>query len=57
MSAIKNKINKQIKRSEMFMEDLKMLQKSISGKSVYKPRYKAYRRAAKYGKLEYEHYR
>ena len=57
MSAIKNKINKQIKRSEMFMEDLKMLQKSISGKSVYKPRYKAYRRAAKYGKLEYEHCR
>lgn len=57
MGAIRNKLNKQVKRSEMILEDLRLLQKSISGRSVYKPYVKNYKRNPKYGKLQYEQYR
>lgn len=53
---IKNKFKKQVTRAEMFVEDLRLLQKSISGKSVYKSYTKSYKRVPKYGKLEYEQY-
>lgn len=39
------------------MEDLRLLQKSIVGKNVYKTNTKSYKRVPKYGKLEYELYR
>lgn len=57
MKKIGNRIKKQISRKEMFMEDLRLLQKNISGSSVYKSYVKAYKRTPKYGKLEYENYR
>lgn len=57
MKSFKNTVKKQVSRAEILLEDMRLLQKSISGKSVYKPYAKTYRRTPKYGKLEYEQYR
>ena len=53
----KRKSKKQTSRAAMLVEDLRLLQKSIVGKSVYRSNAQSYRRVPKYSKLEYQHYR